>query len=949
MPDSPLDPVVRHLHRLAHGPDVDRPDTDLLRRFAAANDAAAFEQIVRRHGPTVWGVCARQLRDRHAAEDAFQATFLVLARRAAAVRKPAALGPWLYGVALRVAGKLRARRPPPLATTEPVTATTPLMDASAREVAAALDEELARLPDRLRAPLVLCYLDGRTRDEAAADLGWSLGTLKRRLEQGKAVLHARLTRRGVGLPLAALTAALAETGADAAVPAPLYSATGTAAAAFADGTLGPTPPALLAKGVLTAMSWSPAKLAAAVLVAGTLSASVGLAVRSPAPDDPAPKPPAPVVARADRFGDPLPDGAAARLGTMRWRAGARVDQVAFSRDGSLAVGGTSHGVQFWDAATGRPLDRPAFDHLGFEREGRQTMNAVALSPDGKLLATGSRGLWPDVSTVRLWDMTSGFQVPSEKQDVSIQELTFGPDGKTLAGRPPSGFYVWLWEVPTGRRIGKLGPDIKFPISSSPWLAYAPDGKTLYTAAYPRSEITAWDTATGQQLRTVPIPRVLFDRGFALSPDGGTLALGCANGVVLLDAATGRETGRFPVKRPGYYALEYLHGGKVLVGRTPKAVDFLDPATGKVLATRPTPQANVGGSLYVSPTGSRVVLASQGRHGVWVWDAAGAELGEPAENLAPIADLAIADGGKTLVAAPRDGDSRIRYWDVATRQESPAPEVSFAASALVRSRAVALSPDGRFLASAETKALQGRGDVGPQQQLIGVIELRRGSVARTFDNPHSTGQAVAWSPDGATLAANAPNGGVRLWAVKTGREDGTLAGESQAVADLAFTPDGRTLAVAYYIPAALWLWDVSARKVVQRLSPGEANWSAVAACLAFTSDGKTLAAGDLRGQVRQWDTTTGTERPAFAGPKAGVTKCAYTPDGKRLIAGGADGSVWAWDATGRVVRQLTGHRHAVTSLALTPDGKTLATGKRGHHRAAVGRRRVAMRSRASLPA
>ena len=390
-------------------------------------------------------------------------------------------------------------------------------------LAAALDEEMARLPERLRVPLVLCYLDGRTRDEAAAALGWSLGTLKRRLEQGKAVLHARLTRRGVGLPLAALTAALAETGAGAAVPVTLCATVGRAAVAFVDGTLGPTTPALLAQGVLNAMSWTPTKIAAALLVAGTLSAGVGLAVRTPAPDDPAPKQPAPAAARADRFGDPLPDGAAVRLGTLAWRARAGVHQVAFSRDGSFAVGGTNDGVQFWDAATGRPLDRP-----GFDRERRVTTTAVALSPDGKLLATGA-GTRLLISTVRLWDLATGRELPFEKQDAEILELTFAPDGKTLAGRPSAGPGgrssagpdVWLWEVPSGRLVAKLNhkeagdpPDVQ----TVRWLQFSPDGKSLHTASYRKTEVRIWDTATGKPIRSVPTPGEGRNTGLALSPD-----------------------------------------------------------------------------------------------------------------------------------------------------------------------------------------------------------------------------------------------------------------------------------------------------------------------------------------------------------------------------------------------------------------------------------------------
>src|SRR5262249_17481263 len=151
-------------------------------------------------GPLVLGVCRRVLHNWHDAEDAFQATFLTLARKAASISKQDSVGGWLHQVAYNLALKAKAHaatrqarqrqaqnRPPD----------DPLTELTGRELLAVLDEELQQLPERYRAPLVLCYLEGRTRDEAARQLGWSLGTLKRRLEQARARLRGRLERRGL--------------------------------------------------------------------------------------------------------------------------------------------------------------------------------------------------------------------------------------------------------------------------------------------------------------------------------------------------------------------------------------------------------------------------------------------------------------------------------------------------------------------------------------------------------------------------------------------------------------------------------------------------------------------------------------------------------------------------------------------------------------------------------
>jgi RNA polymerase sigma factor (sigma-70 family) len=218
--------VLHHVRRLAAVHAGGRPsDQDLLSRFVRDRDEAAFAALVERHAGLVLGVCRRLLRHAHDAEDACQATFLVLARRAATIRKQASLASWLHGVAFRAAANLRrtrARRSAhETALAEPPA--TPPADVTWREVQAVLDEELARLPERLRAPLVLCYLEGRTRDEAAQLLGWSPGALRGRLERGRERLRARLTRRGLALPTALLAALLPEQG--AAAPAPRRSST----------------------------------------------------------------------------------------------------------------------------------------------------------------------------------------------------------------------------------------------------------------------------------------------------------------------------------------------------------------------------------------------------------------------------------------------------------------------------------------------------------------------------------------------------------------------------------------------------------------------------------------------------------------------------------------------------------------------------------------------------
>jgi RNA polymerase sigma factor (sigma-70 family) len=273
--------VLHHLHREAKARAVSAlPDRELLDRFAGHGDQAAFTALVERHGPMVLGLCRRVLGDAHDAEDACQATFLVLARKAASIRKKDALASWLHGVAFHAATNLRryrARRRAQQGTTHQAAPSDPAGEVTWREVRAALDEELARLPERYRAPLVLCYLEGRTRDEAAQLLGWSEGTLRGRLERGRDVLRSRLIRRGLGLSAALLAAALGRE-ASASVRPPFVVATVETASRFTAGRaaagLIPGQVASLAEGVLQAMFLNKLRTgAAALLVLGLVVAT----------------------------------------------------------------------------------------------------------------------------------------------------------------------------------------------------------------------------------------------------------------------------------------------------------------------------------------------------------------------------------------------------------------------------------------------------------------------------------------------------------------------------------------------------------------------------------------------------------------------------------------------------------------------------------------------------
>jgi RNA polymerase sigma factor (sigma-70 family) len=286
MSRNQLESVLSYLHRMVDR-HAEAPDALVLRRFVNERDEAAFEALVRRHGPLVLATCRRLLADANDVDDAFQATFFVLARRAGAIAHPEQLAGWLHGVAVRVAGKARVARARRLAHEQAladVPAEATMDDTMRRELWSVLDEEVNRLPSRYQAPFVLCYLAGRTNEEAARELGHPTGTIFSRLARARELIRARLTRRGMTLSSAALTAALATQPVDAALPSSLLEATvrgGPLVAAGQTAALGSqTAKAMaLTEETLRTMFIAKAKVAAVwvlvLMAAGTGVAMVG--------------------------------------------------------------------------------------------------------------------------------------------------------------------------------------------------------------------------------------------------------------------------------------------------------------------------------------------------------------------------------------------------------------------------------------------------------------------------------------------------------------------------------------------------------------------------------------------------------------------------------------------------------------------------------------------------
>jgi RNA polymerase sigma factor (sigma-70 family) len=290
MPANRLQSVLRHLREVGGNCPANQSDRVLLAAFVASADEASFAEIVRRHGPMVFGVCRRLTGQHQSAEDAFQATFLVLAKKANRLRRPERLGPWLYGVARRVALKAQtrsARR----REVAPVEMTAP-HSAAVNDLRPVLDAAIAGLPDRYREPVVLCYLEGLTYAEAAERLRCPAGTIATRLSRARERLRVLLLRHGVAPAAAALTAALTAEATAVPVPDDLLRSTARWVVALASDSAAkiPTSILLLAREVTHAMTFEKLSVAAGLASLALLVAGTGVALSRTAERDEPPKP-----------------------------------------------------------------------------------------------------------------------------------------------------------------------------------------------------------------------------------------------------------------------------------------------------------------------------------------------------------------------------------------------------------------------------------------------------------------------------------------------------------------------------------------------------------------------------------------------------------------------------------------------------------------------------------
>ena len=593
--------------------------------------------------------------------------------------------------------------------------------------------------------------------------------------------------------------------------------------------------------------------------------------------------------RTDRYGDPLPPGAIARLGTVRFRQNFRSDAGAFSADGKLLVATDGDGdIRVWEVSRGREVRRL-----------RRPGDCAAFAPDGKALA-----VWGGPSICLL-------EVPTGKElcrfpafQDSILSLAFSPDGRTVASAAEDKT-VCLWDVATHKQRHQLRGH-----TDEVWsVAFAPDSKTLASAGADHT-IRFWDVARGKQLRRLDGHQdaVAF---LAFSPDGKVLASGSLDRTMRLwDVATGKEVHTFP-RQADRVSGAFSPDGRILAGTGDQVVRLWEVATGKEVRHWPGHALRIAW-LAFAPDGKTLASGSwDGDSAIHFWDVAtGKERHRSEGHSGAVEFIAFSGDGKRLVSRGRD--NMVCLWDLATGRA----RAFFGGPLNGAEGAAVLSPDGKALASG-----------GKEDHTIRLWDVAGGREIRRLGKHDDSVYCLAFSPDGKTVASGGRDRVVRLWDAATGKRLHELRGPAGPVLSVAFRPDGTMLASGGMGDGTVRLWDVAAGNEVRSL----ATRGSLEACfVAFSPDGRLLASAGYNGRARVWDVAAGKELCFLNGRQSGAYGLAFSPDGKILATGGGqlDGNtIHLWEvATGLEIRRFDGHQSDTLALAFAPDGRTLASGE-----------------------
>jgi WD40 repeat protein len=677
----------------------------------------------------------------------------------------------------------------------------------------------------------------------------------------------------------------------------------------------------------------------------------------------------------DLAGDPLPAGAVARLGTLRWRQSAPADLLTLLPDGKTAVSaGDDHSVRVWDLATGKELHRFGsgaavkddfleLNDMVFVMGGRADSGLSAVSPDGKLLATQFEG-----REVVLWDLHTGKKSKAIKlpqEFATIVALAFAPDGKqlTLAGEKGP---IRVWDLESEKFVLDLQAAPRrdnqaFVVvlgggrrTSKPHglMVYAPDGNTVAVVLVLTNPqalgIKFWDPRTGKELRTIKEGPRGSIHSPAFSPDSKLFAYSKSDGeVVVTEMASGKVLHKWrPAERADVVSLAFAADSRKLYtkGNLGDLREW-DVETGKELRRLGAwvtdipsnlPSAASRGCLALSADGNTLAIGGDGLALRFVDLATGQELPAPSGHTNRLASATYTPDGKSILT--QGADRTLRLWDPASAKEVKQLPLMTGAVSFCASR------DGRVLAVEDTKAV------------INLIDGTTGDKVATIGGQAGSAPRFVFSPDGKTLAVRRKaEMGIVLYDVPTGKMRSRVAKEvgngrpgQNVGATFAFSQNGQRLAVFWGVNSAA-IFDVQSGSQLHKFDlPKGMNVSSV----AFAPDERTLAIDTGNGKVSVLEVATAKVRQTFGkvAPKKdggamlfivdvndmggggasfgqpGVATVAFSPDGHLLAFAGQSSALTVADlAADKEVAHFEGHQASIGAVAFSADGNTVVTG------------------------